>query len=140
MYRNDVHAPAQLSAVMQRVEMLISRVLLAGVVVSMATVLMGLVLMFVHHPQYLKSAAELRRQTDSNATFPHSPGDVARGIAAAQGQAIVAFGLVLLIATPILRVAIAMIAFAIDRDPFFAAVSAIVLALLAVSFLLGRGG
>ena len=49
--------------VMQRVELLISRLLLGGVVTSIAVVLVGVVLMFIHHPQYLQSTADLKRLT-----------------------------------------------------------------------------
>jgi uncharacterized membrane protein len=124
--------------VMPRVEFLISRILLGGVLVSMATVLVGLVLMFVHHPEDLTSIKDLQRLTAPDAKFPHTPAEVAHGIATGRGQAIVALGLVLLIATPILRVAISMIGFGIERDWVYTAISATVLILLAVSFLLGR--
>ena len=122
------------------IEMLISRILLGGVLISMATVAVGLVLMFAHHPEDLRSAKDLQRLTVPGAGFPHTPAEVARGIAAGRGQAIVALGLAVLIATPILRVAIAMIGFAIERDWTYAAISGIVLILLAAAFLLGTGG
>jgi uncharacterized membrane protein len=123
--------------IMPKMEMLISRMLLGGVIVSMATVLVGLVLMFVHHPEDLRTADNLKRLTSPGASFPHTVADVARGVAAGRGKAIVALGLAILIATPILRVAIAMIGFAIERDRVLSAVSAIVLILLALAFMLG---
>lgn len=130
--------PPNESEVMRRVELLVSRVLLGGVLASMATVLLGLTLMFVHHPQYLSSADDLKRLTAPSAAFPHTLGDVARGIAAGQGRAVVALGLVLLIATPIMRVAISLVGFTLENDRVYAAVSAVVLTLLAISFLLGK--
>ncbi len=130
----DPSAPA----LMKRFELLISRMLLGGVVISMATVLLGLLLMFVHHPDYLKSAADLQRLTAPGSASPNNIIDVAHGVVAGQGQAVVAFGLLLLIATPILRVAVSMLAFAVQRDRTYTAISAAVLMVLLVSFLLGK--
>ncbi|MGO9110114.1 MAG: DUF1634 domain-containing protein [Thermoguttaceae bacterium] len=130
----DPSAPA----VMKRFELLISRMLLSGVVISMATVLLGLLLMFVHHPDYLKSAADLQRLTAPGAAFPNTLGDIARGVVTGRGQAVVAVGLLLLIAAPILRVAVSMLAFALQRDRTYAAISAVVLVILLISFLLGK--
>jgi uncharacterized membrane protein len=49
-------------------------------------------------------------------------------------------GLLLLIATPVLRVAVSILAFVYQRDRAFVAITSIVLALLLTSFVLGRGG
>ena len=47
-------------------------------------------------------------------------------------------GLVLLIATPVVRVAFMLIAFVVQRDRVYAAISGLVLALLLYGLLLGR--
>jgi len=124
--------------VMRPIELLISRILLGGVVISMATVLVGLLLMFVHHPDYLESAADLQRLTAPGAALPKTLGDVARGVVAGRGQAVVALGLLLLIATPIMRVAVSMLGFALQGDRTFVVISAVVLVVLLLSFLLGK--
>lgn len=129
---------AAAAEVMKLIEWLISWLLLSGVVVSMATVLVGLVLSFAHHPEYLRSAAELSRLTEPGAAFPHTLGEVARGLAAGRGQAVMALGLGMLVATPILRVAISMVGFAVQRDYHFTAITAVVLIVLLISFLLGK--
>ena len=49
-----------------------------------------------------------------------------------------ALGLLLLIATPILRVAVSLVGFALERDRTYAVISAGVLIVLLISFLLGR--
>lgn len=51
-----------------------------------------------------------------------------------------ATGIVMLIALPVLRVALMMIIFAMERDYRFAAISAAVLAIIAVGFVLGALG
>jgi len=125
---------------MQRIEMLISRLLLIGVAASMVTVFLGLALTFVHHPEYLKSAADLKRLTSPVAAFPHTIGEIARGVVAGRGQAVVAFGLILLLATPILRVVISLVGFALERDLTYSILCAAVLLVLFASFLLGKAG
>ncbi len=104
----------------------------------MTTVLLGIVLMFLHHPDYLRSAADLHRLTAPGAALPNTIGDVARGVLGGQGQAVVTLGLLLLIATPILRVAVSMVGFALQRDRTYTVISAVVLLALLIAFLLGK--
>jgi hypothetical protein len=66
-------------------------------------------------------------------------GEVASGVLHLQGQAIVALGLVLLVATPVLRVAVSILAFAYQRDRAFILITSLVFLLLMLSFLLGKG-
>jgi uncharacterized membrane protein len=121
-------------------ELLISRLLRGGVALSMLTVLIGVILMFAHHPEYLRSDADLKRLTTPGAAFPHALPDIIGGVRAGRGQATIAFGLLLLVATPILQVVAAIPAFIIQRDYIFAVISAIVCAALLCSFLLGKVG
>jgi uncharacterized membrane protein len=136
---NESKPPAaRAPEVMKRMELLISNLLLGGVATSVTTIFVGVVIMFVHHPDYLRSAADLSRLTTPGAAFPHTIGDVARGVVAGRGQAVVTLGLILLIATPILRVLVSTIGFAIQRDRTYTIISAVVLVVLLISFLLGR--
>jgi uncharacterized membrane protein len=121
-------------------ELVISELLRLGVTLSLATILVGLGLMFAHHPDYLRSSADLARLTTPGAALPHSLHDVTEGVRAWRGQAVVALGLTMLILTPILRVAVSIIAFAIERDRVFVAVTSAVLAVLLLSFMLGKVG
>jgi uncharacterized membrane protein len=126
------------AAVMERIELLISRLLLGGVIVSKTLILIGVLLMFIHHPAYLKSAADLQRLTRPGAAFPTTVAEVAQGVIVGRGQAVVALGLMLLILTPILRVAVCIVGFALQRDRAFALISTLVLVVLLISFLLGK--
>jgi len=58
---------------------------------------------------------------------------VLRGVAAGDSIALMQLGLLLLIATPVARVALAMVAFATQRDRTYVAIALIVLAVLAAS-------
>jgi uncharacterized membrane protein len=53
---------------------------------------------------------------------------------------LVTAGLVLLIVTPVLRVAASLVLFAVERDKIYTLVTAAVLLLLALSFILGKAG
>lgn len=123
---------------MKRVEWIISWLLLGGVVVSMSTVLLGLALTFVHHPDYFESATDLHRLTEPGAALPSTLGAVGRGVLAGHGQAVATLGLLLLIATPILRVAVSLLAFALQRDRTYTLICAVVLVALLLSFFVGR--
>jgi uncharacterized membrane protein len=121
-----------------RGEVAISYLLRGGVVASMAVILVGVVLMFVHHPGYLYSPADLRELLRPDAVFPHTLSQVVAGLCEGRGQAVVCVGLLLLIATPILRVAVSILVFAAQRDGVFVMITSFVLAMLILSFFLGR--
>lgn len=120
------------------VEIIISDLLRIGVTTSMVIIVAGLVLMFVHHPSYAHAGSDLKRLTSPGAAFPHTLHEVADGLRAGRGQAVIAVGLIVLIATPILRVAASVVVFAVERDLVYVLITSVVLAVLLASFLLGR--
>jgi uncharacterized membrane protein len=124
------HEPAWVDAA-------ISNLLRAGVVISMAVVVIGLAFTFIHHPQYVRSTTALGRLTDADVVYPHRIRDVAAQIRQGRGQAIVMLGLLMLIATPVARVAFSIVAFALERDRLYVAITAMVLILLLISFVIG---
>ena len=124
----------------RRVELVISNLLRGGVAISLFVVTAGTALSFVHHPEYVSSRAELARLTRPGAAFPQTLGQVAAGVRDGRGQAIATVGLLLLVATPVVRVAVSVLAFVYERDWTFVAITAAVLALLLLSFLLGKAG
>ncbi|HZR44724.1 MAG TPA: DUF1634 domain-containing protein [Ktedonobacteraceae bacterium] len=112
------------------VGMIIGEVLQGGVLVSSVVILLGLLLLLLN-----PGGAAMQ-----SATFPHTLGQVWAGTLALQPQAIIALGLLLLIATPVVRVAVSILAFAIEHDYLYVAITLVVLAILFTSFLLGKGG
>jgi uncharacterized membrane protein len=62
----------------------------------------------------------------------------ANGLAQWHGDVFVIPGLALLIATPVLRVAVSIFAFALEKDRIYVGITTLVLALLILSFLLGK--
>ncbi len=131
-------SPMQRADAVRRVELLLSRLLRAGVVVSLLTVVTGLVMSFARHPDYSRSVEALERLTHPDTAMARSLGDVWRGIAEGRGQAVTALGLLLLIATPVVRVAASVVAYLVERDWTYAIITGIVLALLVVSFVIGK--
>lgn len=121
-----------------RFELAISNILRIGVTASLVVLCIGLVLMFIHHPSYLESQADLQKLTSPRAAFPHTIKAVVSGIAAGHGQAVIALGLIMLIATPIVRVGASIVGFAVERDRAFVVITSLVLLILLASFFLGR--
>ena len=103
---------------------IIGWILLIGVLISAAVILFGLALLAFH-------PAEI--STRNLQDFPQTLGAVWSGTLALQPQAIIVLGLLLLIATPVLRVAVSVIAFAIERDRRYVVITLIVLAILLFS-------
>lgn len=124
----------------RRTEALIGRLLRVGVLASVALVLAGTALTFARHPGYATDRAAVEALTGPHARFPHTPGAVLSGVRAGDGAAVVVLGLLVLIATPVLRVAVSIALFGYQRDRTFVAVTSAVLALLLVSLAIGRAG
>jgi uncharacterized membrane protein len=132
--RQDGPDPAKVRAV----ELLISRLLRAGVFTSLVFVIAGTVLSFVHHPEYLTSPPALQHLTRSGVAFPRTPRGVIDGLMQLSGQAVIVVGLLILVATPVLRVAVSIVGFIYERDWTFVAITSVVLGLLILSFVLGK--
>jgi uncharacterized membrane protein len=123
-----------------RAELLLSRVLRGGVLTSVTLILTDIVVSFIHHPTYLSSPKELMRLTRSGAGYPHTVRDVLAGLGAVRGQAITTLGLLLLIGTPVARVAASILLFVEQGDRTYVAITVTVFVLLLVSFVFGAVG
>lgn len=112
-------------------ETIMGRVLQIGVLLASFVMLIGGILYVREQhgakPDYHVFSSEPR-------SLRHFPG-IAHGIAAGDPAALIQCAVLLLIATPVARVVFALIAFAIERDKLYIAVSAIVLAVLLYGFL-----
>ncbi len=115
------------------VSRIIGWILRGGVIVSASVILLGLVLMFLH-------VGEQPNFSMAIGTFPHSLSQVLSGLKVLQPQAVIATGLLLLIATPVVSVTTSLVAFAIERDRRFVVIACVVLAILLTGMLVGKGG
>jgi len=129
--------PALTDKRIRTVELVISTILRVGVISSLALVVFGLSVMFLQHPHSLNSAESYQALTSTHAAYPHTIGDVFLGVGSFQGEAIIGLGLLMLIATPVMRVAVSIFAFIVHRDKVFTAITTLVLLLLFLSFVLG---
>jgi uncharacterized membrane protein len=121
----------------RRVEILISNLLRIGVITSLTIVILGTAFSFVHHPDYVWSSTSLHPLMTPE-TVPHTLPQVIDGVRHGRGQAVVLVGLLLLIATPVVRVAVSILAFVYQQDRTFTLITMLVLALLLLSFVLGK--
>lgn len=118
------------------VEDLLANILRFGVYACFILVAFGTALSFLNHPEYLSSVDELRRVVETPA--PRSLAEILESASTAHGRGFVMLGLLVMIATPVFRVAMSLLVFQRQRDRLFTFISAAVLALLALSFWLGH--
>jgi uncharacterized membrane protein len=117
-------------------ELLISDLLRYGVLASLTLVTLGTLVTFLRHPDYLVSAEALQRLTAPH-PVPHGLSDVVAGAMAARGQSFVMSGLLVMMAVPVMRVALSLLIFRQQRDTRYVLITAAVLGLLLLSYFLG---
>ena len=115
------------------VEQLIGRLLQIGVLIAAAITVVGGTLLLVQHGRAPVDYDVFRGEPSYLRSLSGVFGAARRG----DSRAIVQLGLVFLIATPIVRVAFTLIAFALQRDRVYVGVTLIVLALLLFGLLFG---
>ena len=116
------------------VEQLIGRLLQIGVLIAAAVVVIGGVMLLVQ-----QGSRPVEFATFSTAASPlQGLVGIFRGAFALDASAVVQLGLVLLIATPVMRVALTLVTFALQRDRLYVLITAVVLALLLYGLVWGR--
>lgn len=115
----------------QRLENLIGQLLRAGVLLAAALVLAGGVAFLIQHP----GAQVDYRHFVAGGPDIRTVAGVTRSAFALDSRGIIQFGLLLLIATPVARVVMAVVGFGLERDWMYVVVSTIVLAVLLVSLM-----
>lgn len=133
--RVDQAAEEALYAADLKMDLVISRLLRGGVLLAAGVALVGGVFFLAQnggqptgHHTFTSEPAELR-----------SVWEIIRGAAQLRSRGLIQLGLLLLIATPIVRVAVSLVAFARQKDRMYVVVTAIVLGLLCFSLFVGRG-
>lgn len=111
----------------EEVEIIISKSLQIGVLASAAVTLIGFLMFLI---------------TGSSGyagnTFPTNLLVIFQGVAALKPYAIILTGLFILILTPVFRVGVSIIVFMKEKDYLYVKITAVVFAILIVSFLLGK--
>jgi uncharacterized membrane protein len=110
-------------------EKMMGNLLRSGVLLSAAVVLIGLGL-YVVAPH---SASSTYRIFEGEPADLRSVGGILKDAVAMKSRGIIQLGLLLLLATPIARVALSVLAFACQKDKIYVFVTLIVLSVLAYS-------
>jgi len=115
------------------IERMVSVLLRTGVVISGVIVFLGGIYYLARHGY----------QPADHHTFHGEPsvdriiGQIAAGAIALRARSIIQMGLLILIATPIARVAFSLVAFILERDRTYVVITAIVLTILLYSLVSG---
>ncbi len=115
----------------QSIEQIIGNLLRFGVMLSAAVVLAGAGL---YLRKYGHTLADYRIFRGEPNDLREVHGIIADALAG-RGRGIIQFGLLLLIATPVARVAFSLFAFIMEKDWLYVGVTAVVLSLLLISLL-----
>ena len=116
------------------VQQLIGRLLQVGVLVAAAVVAVGGAMLLARHG----GATADFRVFRSEPSPLRSLAGIVRGALSLDGRAVVQLGLVLLIATPVARVALTLVAFVLQRDRLYVALTSVVLVLLLYGLVWGK--
>lgn len=120
---------------LHQTELIISFVLRFGVLLSGSVILFGFILFLFH-----RESGSLHNLEGTHPIFPHTFSAVLAGVGNGDPVAMIMLGLVLLIATPVTRVAISILAFAVEKDWTYVIITCVVLTILLISFFLGKAG
>jgi uncharacterized membrane protein len=139
-------SPSEAMEPLTWMELLISHVLRVGVLLSAAIILTGVLLFAVRQdtgyakvlPRRLPELLSFH-QANGPAYFPTSLAEVWKGALEGKPYGIICLGILLLIATPVVRVALSVIFFLVQGDWLYVGITLFVLAVLLVSMFAGIG-
>ena len=136
--------------VVHNVEIALGYILRLGVAISILLVVIGTCVSFVRHRHdYIFTSYPLEAPANDREAktasrplgaeeFPHTIRGLVEALQDLKGRGFVVLGLLVLLATPVVSVATAIIAFSLQKDRAFTIIAGIVLFILCVSFFLGR--
>ncbi|WPU98077.1 DUF1634 domain-containing protein [Mucilaginibacter sp. cycad4] len=111
-------------------------ILRAGVLVSMSVIFIGGVIYLYRHGQTHVDYSKFVGVPD----FVSNPGGIIHGIFTLRGRAIIQAGIILLIATPVIRVLFSAIGFVMEKDYLYTAITVFVLLIILTSMISGHAG
>ena len=112
-----------------RIEIIIGTLLRSGVILAASVILFGAVLYLAHHGHEIPNYRAFHGEPESL----KSPIEIFQGVMHMSARAIIQFGLLLLIATPVARVLFSAVAFALERDVMYVIITLIVFGVLVFS-------
>jgi uncharacterized membrane protein len=111
-------------------------ILRAGVLVSMSVIFIGGVIYLYRHGQTHVDYSKFVGVPD----FVNNPGGIIHGIFTLRGRAIIQAGVILLIATPVIRVLFSAIGFIMEKDYLYTGITILVLFIILASMISGHAG
>jgi uncharacterized membrane protein len=117
-------------------KLVISWILRGGIFLSMAFVLVGGAIFIYRHGHSITDY----RVFKGVPYFIHDTGGIIQGVFNIKGQAIIQLGIILLIATPIIRVVFSAIGFLLEKDYLYTFITLLVLLIIVGSMLSGDLG
>src|SRR6266568_5283122 len=123
LHMNDSHMNDQ------RMEVIVGQLLRAGVLLSASVVVLGGIIYLFRHGHAVADYGTFRGELSPLRTVA----GILHGTLQLSGRAVIQFGLLLLIATPIARVIFSAVAFAREHDFLYVGFTLAVLAVLAYS-------
>ena len=118
------------------IQSLIGHVLRGGMIISISVVFFGGIIFMYRHGHSIPDYKIFR----GIPTFLQSPGSLVNAAFNFKGQAIIQLGIILLIATPILRVIFSTIGFVLEKDYLYVGISLLVLLIIFTSMMSGHAG
>jgi uncharacterized membrane protein len=129
--RNQTEEPQNIEHFDDRkMEIIMGRLLQVGVLLASLVMMIGGIVYVRAH----QGAIPDYRVFESGPQALRRVGGVMSGVATGDPAAIIQLAVLLLIATPVARVIFALVAFGVERDKLYVAISAVVLAVLLVGF------
>ncbi len=120
-YSTQATPPKDRDALLRQAEQIISNVLRGGVLLSAGIIFLGLILLLIKGP--------------GNGDFPHTIPETWQSIVQLNPYGVIVLGLIVLLFTPVLRVMVAVIAFAIEGDRQYVTITLFVLLILLFSII-----
>lgn len=108
-------------------EIVISRFLRTGVMLSAVIVGIGLIM-------YLVSG----KSGYPGDTYPITPSEIFKGLLMLKSYAVIMTGIIVLILTPVFRVGVSILVFIKEKDYLYVKITSLVLLILIISFVLGK--
>lgn len=118
------------------VEIIIGQLLRYGVILSSSIVIIGGLIYLYRHGHEIENYS----QFDGEPLWFTSISGVIDGVLLGKGRAVIQLGVIVLIATPILRVAFSVLAFLMERDYLYVFISLLVLSIIIFSMTGGIAG
>lgn len=122
------------------IDIIIGKLLRYGVLLASAITVFGGVIYILQHQGIMP---DYKAVTDTHIPFQGAPAylrglpSILSHVVQFDGAAIVQLGLIVLIATPILRVAFSLFSFAIEKDKLYVAITFVVLTIIFINMIFG---